>query len=238
VSWFPTRRGGGVPVVCIPSAGGASTAYRDFNGVAADLCIVPVELPGRGTRLAEPLPRSISTLADGLATSIVETFASPVALFGHSMGASVAFETARQLSAQNHPPLALVVSGRAPRGRVLEWHLDDDATLVEKLVALGGTPRAVLDNDELRALFLPIIRADFALLSSYVLEPSPRLQTPILAVAGLDDPAVTREGLEEWSELTTGALEVEMFAGGHFHFTDPRPLLARISRFIAKQTRS
>jgi surfactin synthase thioesterase subunit len=230
--WFPAlrERGGEIPLLCLPFAGGASTAYRTW--CAPPVTIVPVELPGRGGRFNEPTMNDMGQLADALSEAIRQTFSPPFALFGHSMGATLAFECARRL--EQHPPKALVVSGRAPNGRVPPWHRMDDASLVEALRALGGTPQAVLDNAELRALMLPIVRADFAMLSRYEWNPNPCVHVPILALGGDRDPAFLPHELDLWRDATDGSFEARFARGGHFYWTESTDFLDMISRFVSR----
>ncbi|MFD0392613.1 thioesterase II family protein [Streptomyces nogalater] len=91
----------------------------------------------------------------------------PLALFGHSMGAMVAFETARLL--ENATPAVLFLSGRqGPTAERAETvHLDDDARLIEEVMRLDGTDAAVFQDEELLQLVLPALRADYRVVETY-----------------------------------------------------------------------
>src|SRR6185369_9129448 len=87
------------------------------TAVPPDIEVLGVQLPGRGSRFKEPLATELSPLLDALALEITRLGEdAPFAFFGHSMGALIAFEVARELRRRGAPlPSHLFVSGhRAP----------------------------------------------------------------------------------------------------------------------------
>lgn len=170
--------------------------------------------------MREPLHRSLDPLIAAAFEGLESLLQPPYALFGHSMGAVLAFEFARRLRKEGWPsPTHLVVSGRiAPQlpSRRPPVHALPDAEFRTELEALEGTPAAVLGHDELMQLLTPILRADFAVSETYIDRGEPALGCPITAVGGIVDPWVTREELEGWTLHTTSAFACYQFPGNHF----------------------
>jgi medium-chain acyl-[acyl-carrier-protein] hydrolase len=223
---------------CFPFAGGGASLFRlwpDRLPASVELCAM--QLPGRETRLRETSHQRIGPLIDDLVAALVADLDKPFALFGHSMGALVAFELARELRRQNLPrPKLLIASGRfAPqlRHRRRAIHALPEAEFREELRLLDGTPQALLDHSELMSLFSPIIRADLAVNETYTYRDEPPLELPILALGGLTDPWVHQDELEGWRLQTSNTFECEQFSGGHFFLqTATAELLTVLSRAL------
>lgn len=196
-------------------------AFRGWaNSLAPDVEVWHVTLPGPESRAPEPFVREWDTLPDQLADAIVASVAAPVALFGHSLGALVAFEVTRALARTRAAPTHLVVSARgAPDGSSWFEVPSDDETLLRHLDELyGGVPNEVRAEPDVLAYFLPILRADLELVSSYVFTPGPLLECPITAIAGADDRTVSQSELARWYRQTSASFELRRFPGGHFYF--------------------
>lgn len=207
-------------LVCLPHAGGSATFYfATSKALAPALDVLAVQYPGRQDRRTEPLIDTIDELADELAELLLDTTAGPVALFGHSMGAGIAFEVARRFEEAGVALRALFVSGRpAPsRQRQGKVHQGTDAELIAELNSLGGTELAVLGNEELRELVLPSVRSDYKAAETYHYRPGTVLSCPVHAFIGDGDPMVTPEEARAWAEHTTGAFTLDTFPGGHFY---------------------
>jgi len=236
--WPPAERPGIVRVFCAPYAGGSAAVFTRWRQEADPrLEFVALQPPGRGTRSRERPYERMAPLAESLADAIEPYTDEPYALFGHSMGAAVSFEVARELRRRRSPPpVHLVVSARrGPRVplRHRPLHRLDDDNLVEELAALNGTPAAVLADGELLAAMLPVIRADLAVAEApYRAEPP--LDCPITAFGGRDD-RVTVADLEAWAAETRAGFSIEMFDGDHFFLNEQRPamLQAIAERLVA-----
>jgi medium-chain acyl-[acyl-carrier-protein] hydrolase len=238
--WFPVRPdpAAAVRLYCFPFAGGgvpAFQAWRELLPAAIDC--VPVRLPGRETRLREPAATRVEPLVEALTEVAAEALEPPYALYGHSMGALVAFELARSLRRAGHePPLGLIVSGRpAPHvpmpGRSIHSVSDDE--LIRELRALGGLPDVFAANPALLAFFLPLLRADLAVNEAYEHRPEPPLDIPLTALAGAADPRVRAGDVSAWGRHTTGDYRFQVLVGGHFFpFDDPAPTLRVIASRI------
>jgi medium-chain acyl-[acyl-carrier-protein] hydrolase len=215
---------------CFPYAGGGASTFSSWSSsLTSDVEVCPIELPGHGCRLSEPLFNRLETLIKELACALLPYLDKPFAFFGHSMGGLVSFELAHLLRRNsNLSPIHLFVSGRrAPQVQVSEppiHHLTEPEFLSE-LHSLNGTPEAVLENAELMELFLPILRADFAAIETYIYTPKPRLNCPITVLGGLQDFEVSCENLEAWREQTKANFSIQMFQGDHFFIHSERSTL-------------
>ncbi|HEX6290381.1 MAG TPA: thioesterase domain-containing protein [Herpetosiphonaceae bacterium] len=215
---------------CFPYAGGGASIYRTWSSVLPpEIEVYPVQPPGRETRLKDKPFTQVPELVASLSSAILPHLNMPYAFFGHSMGALTCFELARQLRRQNAPlPLHIFVSGhRAPQIPDDDepiYHLPD-AEFIEELRTLNGTPDAVLQNDELMRLMLPLLRADFELCNTYTFTEDAPLPCPITAYGGLQDDEVSRDQLAAWREHTSAHFTMRMFPGDHFYLHGSRALL-------------
>jgi medium-chain acyl-[acyl-carrier-protein] hydrolase len=206
---------------CFPYAGSGAAVFAPWKtGVPRGLEVRPVELPGRGARYAQPLFTELVPLAEALARELRPELDAPFAFFGHSLGAILAFEVTRMLRRTQGPmPLHLFVSGsRAPQARdrgAPLYDLPDDDLLAE-LRRLNGTPAEILDNRELMAYLLPILRADFQGLDCYVCADEAPLDCPVTVFGGWSDERVQHDRLPAWQAQTTGAFRVVVLPGDHF----------------------
>jgi len=210
-------------IYCLPYSGASATVYYQWQRKVPEwLRICPVELPGRGMRMDEVLQTDPEVLVARLAAAIERGFdGRPYAVFGHSLGAILAFELVHRFIALGMPaPSALFASGTsAPtrRERCIEElaRLQSDADLLAHLRELGGTSEAVMANEELISLTLPVIRADFKLCENYVYKPRPRLSCPLIVMGGNQDD-VSGEELQAWRNEAGAGFHLMMFEGGHF----------------------
>ena len=194
-----------------------------------DFC--PIELPGRAARLDEPPFTSMSLLMEQLHHALQPLMAVPFGFFGHSVGAWMAYEAARQLRSVDGRRCAhLFVSGRgSPKGVAADLALArprSDDELLAILRGFGGTPAAIMQRPELVAVLLPALRADLALVDGYRLDPGDRIACPITAFGGADDLSHSAS-LQSWRDFTSGNFRTCTFPGGHFYFAPSAVALAR-----------
>ena len=217
---------------CFPYAGGGTAVFRAWVDKMPDTVeVCPVQLPGRETRLMEAPFNRLSTLVRAAAQALLPYLEKPFAFFGHSMGALVSFELARQLRRRHDlEPAHLFVSGRWPP------QLPDksdpnydlpDAQFMKELQSLNGTPKEVLDHPALMALMLPMLRADFEVCQTYRYVDEPPLNCPLTVFGGLQD-ETDRKSLETWREQTTASFSLRMLPGDHFFLHTARAQLIRI----------
>ncbi|MDQ1026936.1 surfactin synthase thioesterase subunit [Streptomyces umbrinus] len=223
-AWRPaSARPPRLRLVCFPHAGGSAQLFRGWAArLPPDIELLAVRYPGRQERLAEPCRTDMATLADEITTALLPRLDGPLALFGHSMGSSVAYETALRLESRHGVvPRRLLVSARsAPhRARRTGLHLRGDDELVAGVRQLGSLGSEAYDIPELRELLLPTLRADYRLIEDYrPAAPPVRLRAPITAYLGRDDPGCVQADVLAWSELTaSGDFALRTYPGDHFY---------------------
>ncbi|WP_394847721.1 alpha/beta fold hydrolase [Pendulispora brunnea] len=225
--FFPTHKkiaGAGHQLVCFPYAGGASLAYRTWETkLAPSIEVLAAELPGRGRRFREPPYQRLDALVPVLVDSMMKVLdGRPFSFFGHSMGGVIAFEVAHHLHRMGaRLPSVLFLSARGTGERDNPIHHLSEPAFIAKLRGYSGTPEEVLANPELMELFLPTLRADFAIaLASKGIATEGPLPIPIEAMGGTHDPHVPTEDLPKWAARTTGAFNSTVFPGGHFYIRE------------------
>ncbi|WP_406275324.1 alpha/beta fold hydrolase [Nocardia sp. NBC_00881] len=229
-------------LLCFPPGGGPATAYRELaRRFGAGVVVLSAQYPGRQDRLAETPITDIGELADRIAEEVLaQGRIAQLSLFGHSMGATVAFETARRLERCGQQIATLFVSGR-PAPTFLEiqrLHLASDDELIRDLERLAADPAPVelLRNEpSLAELVLPAVRADYQAVETYRYQPGDPLRADIVALVSTEDPTMRPEQADEWRDHTRGAFERATFSGGHFYL-DER--VAEVADFVGRHLRS
>ncbi|MFC5047461.1 thioesterase II family protein [Aquimarina hainanensis] len=223
--WFPygipDTKTASVNVFCFHYAGGSATAYKDWALSDTSVSFIPIELPGRGTRIMDPLIEDFSILIPELVTIILPfiTPTIPFYFFGHSMGGAIAFELAYQLEHHHQlSPEKIIIAGRhaphMPDPSTLHSWLNDEK-LIEELKVLNGTPKEILENKEMIQFLLPMIRGDLRLHESFTYK-NQKITASIVAHAANKDKDATKEIMVHWKEVTTGEFDIQEFAGDHF----------------------
>jgi len=234
--WIKPLRGAAgarARVLFLPHAGGAASFYAPFARRFPDgYDVAAVQYPGRQERLGEPFVSTVEGLADRLVPSLRRWATGPVplVLVGHSMGASVAFESVLRLG---HDRLTahcrLVVSGRtAPSVTREAQAFDSDQDLLDHLARLGGTDAAIFSSPDLMDLVLPAVRNDYRAVTWYRPVPDAVVETPVLCLTGDRDPQVTPEEAGAWKSHTTAGFRLEMLPGGHFFLSDHPDTVVRL----------
>jgi surfactin synthase thioesterase subunit len=220
-----------IRLLCLPCAGASATMYlRWCRQLPEWIELLPLELPGRGSRLGEPFVEDFGALVVQLCHEHESAMQGAYALFGHSMGALLAYGIAQQLQAEGRPlPLALFVSGspapsRRDAGRFTRK--DDHAGLVADLRSQGGTPEAVFDSPELLRMTLDTLGADYRVCESFVRRPLPPLAMPVHAFGGRHDD-IAAERIAAWRHETQGSCSVSWFDGGHFFIRQQEAMVLR-----------
>ncbi|MGY1503348.1 thioesterase II family protein [Streptomyces sp. QTS52] len=222
-----------VRLLCLPHAGGSASFYFPVSqALAPHVEVLAVQYPGRQDRRLEPCVESIPELADHLLPLLLDEWTDrPLALFGHSMGASLAFELAGLLEQRaGVVPVMLFASGRrAPsRFRVEEdVHGRGDEALLAEIKRLAGTDSRILGDDEVLRMVLPAIRSDYRAAELYRPQRVHQVSCPVTALVGDTDPKAPLDDVRAWQEHTTGGFAMEVYPGGHFYLTEQAPRLIR-----------
>jgi surfactin synthase thioesterase subunit len=222
-------------VFCIPYAGCGASAFRKWPRERDRIEFLPVELPGRETRLAEPAVGSFQDLAEGMIGALTQYLDVPFAFFGHCWSALAAYEVTTQLHQAGMPiPERLFISSQVapqdgPVGRMLGM---DDAGLTTEVTAtiraLGGQP-----HPDLVAIYASVLRADVDASRRYIVPGPFRVSCPITAIGWTDDEEVRPCQMAGWSGC--GETVFQVFAGRHHRFLDaPEELLGILSRGLGR----
>jgi len=218
---------------CFPYAGSGASIFRTWSdALPADVEVCPIQFPGRGTRLMETPFTQLSPLVQALAQALVPLLDKPFAFFGHSLGALVSFELARQLRRQaGIQPIRLFVSAdRAPQipQRNQPIHALPEREFLVELRRLNGIPGKVLEELDLMQIMLPVLRADFAVYETYAYSAEAPFNCPFSIFGGLQDTRVSRGDLEAWRDQTSVSFSLQMFPGDHFFLNTTQPLLLQL----------
>ncbi|GAA2625676.1 alpha/beta fold hydrolase [Actinomadura fulvescens] len=235
---FVPRPGAALRLICLPHGGGGASMYAPWpERLPPEIELHAVQYPGREDRLGDPFPENLGALVDTLADAAMPLAHGRYALFGHSMGATVAYELVHALVARGAPePVRLVVSGReAPHDeRGGQVHRLDDDGLHKELMRLGGTTPEVLESRGLRAMILKYVREDYRLIETYRARDLPPLGCPVSVFLGDADPDLTVAEASGWRRVTQGPAEVRVFRGGHFYLVPQRhAVIAALRRALA-----
>ncbi|MEV0296852.1 alpha/beta fold hydrolase [Nocardia sp. NPDC050710] len=228
--WLRVLRSDPAPrhqLVCFPPGGGSVNAYQEMAGrLGTGAAVLGVQYPGRQDRIGEPAIPDLEELADRIAVELLrQRPITGLSLFGHSMGATLAFETARRLEGAGQPVGSLFVSGRpAPTfeesGRL---HLGSDDDLIAELERLANDPAPIgvlRAEPAVAELVLPALRSDYQAVETYRYRPGDPLSCDLAVLFGTDDPTVDHARATEWEPHTTGAYTVAPFPGGHFYLDE------------------
>lgn len=224
-----------IRLFCFPFAGGGSSIFRTWNqDLPTWVEVCPVQFPGRENRIREKPFKNMQELITTTVKALAPYFDLPFVFFGHSMGASIAYSLTRYLRKNNNLlPKHLLVSGR------LAPHIADKNKLYalpekefrEKLKKYNGTPAAILENEEIMQLIIPLLRADFSVCETNIYTPDDPLDCSLSAFSGENDSLVDFKDLQAWQQHTTRRFRIELFPGDHFFLRDvQKDLLKSISR--------
>ncbi len=217
---------------CLPFAGGTAQLFLQWRkDLDRSIDLFPIELPGRGKRLREEYYVDFHQAVEDITNRIVEDLDDhPFAIFGHSLGALLAYEVTTNLVERGcKAPEFLFISAMIPphlyKNEIVS-NLNDNEFL-EKIANLGGTPDQFFSSPELIQFFLPIFRADFNLLETYKqINNSSPLPSNLIVFSGMNDNNF--KDIQAWREYTKGNFERYLFDGGHFFIKEKQPEVLRV----------
>ncbi|GAA2048285.1 alpha/beta fold hydrolase [Catenulispora yoronensis] len=209
-------------LLCLAHAGGSASFYYPVSKeLSPGIEVLVVQYPGRQDRRLEPCVEDLGVLADQVCEALepwIGDGQAPVAVFGHSLGATLGYEVAVRLERAKARVSHLFASGRrAPSTyRDERVHERDDAGIISELRLLEGTELGLLENPETRAMLMPAIRGDYTAIEAYRHTPGVVLECPVTVLTGDRDPKTSLEEAKAWAEHTSGRFEMKVYTGGHF----------------------
>ncbi|MFF7191637.1 thioesterase II family protein [Streptomyces sp. NPDC008222] len=210
-------------LVCFPHAGGSASAFSGWRRrLPADVDLLAIRYPGREDRITEPFVEDMDEMAGEISAELAPLLDSGMVLFGHSMGAALAFEVALLLEEKHgRSPTMVVVSGRSGPGTGgRDLPDDDDDSVIDFAKSLGSANSAAYDNEDLRPLLLPALRADLRVIRNHSPRSGRTIKSPLSIYVGDSDPDVTVAEAYAWSHASTGESSIKVFPGGHFYLVD------------------
>jgi len=232
-----------IKMICLPFAGGSKYSYYRYVRLAPEwLEVIPVDLPGRGSRLSKPLLTDIHAIVDDILVQIRPHIDSPYILYGHSMGALTTLLLTRKMRDEGLPlPLHLFVTGHAGPSactdRVVRHDLPEKELLTE-LNALDGMPAEIMEDEALLNFFLPVIRADFKAIETYRYQKAEKLDIAITCVIGTEE-NISLEDARAWQRETAAPVDVRQLPGKHFFiFQHDKAIIQLIGKMIAAHQRT
>jgi medium-chain acyl-[acyl-carrier-protein] hydrolase len=214
---------------CFPRAGGGVASFRSWpEDCHPEIEVALVQPPGRENRLREVPLHTMESLVSSVCDAMTELLDRPYALFGHSLGAKVAFETSRELRQRGLPePVCFFAAASAgpavPWTRPLLHSLGDLELLQEIQRRYGGVPQGILADRELWPFLVPALRADLTILETYRYAENPPLSCPITCFCGTGDAMTPESEAEEWRRQTSAKFRLHMLPGDHFFPLQERP---------------
>jgi surfactin synthase thioesterase subunit len=212
-------------LVCVPFAGAGPSFFHPWRALAAGRWrVVPVELPGREKRLLETPYRNAVEAAENSVDDIVADLGegTRAVLFGHSLGAVLAYELTHLLSARGVHVERLVVSGSPGPWTQRERRATGlpDEEFLARVEEFAGFRHEALDHPEMRELILPVLQADCEMHENYVPSTDEPVSVPICSIRGSSDGLATAEQAQEWRKATTGEFSYAEFPGDHMYLVD------------------
>lgn len=223
-SFYKEKKENNINMFCFHHAGGSAAMYKEWVNHAENINVFSIELPGKGMRRMETPIDNMNQLAQEIANAVKKVSSGKrIILYGHSMGAAIAFSVAKSLYKDfaTLADLLIVASRQAPHlPNKDKYHSSmGDECLIAELKRMGGTPEEILNNDVILSLILPSIKSDYVLHESFIYG-GEKLNIPIIAHYSEGDVDVNEGDIVEWQEVTTKSCSVEKFKGDHFFLAE------------------
>lgn len=221
--WFVNvnpKKNATMRLFCFPYAGGGASIYREWNSLFPDsIEVCAIQYPGRENRINEAPIDDFLSLVNEICDNIHVMLDKPFAIFGHSLGAKVAFETAKMIMKRYHrKPICLFEAGsRAPflQDKYLLHNLSEE-DFIMSLHRYHGTPIEVLENEDIMSAFLPMLKADFSIEETFLTSKEEKMNCPLFVLAAEKDEIVSIEEALQWETLAKHDYEFVKFQGDHF----------------------
>lgn len=210
-----------VQLICFPYAGsGASLFYPWLNFLSNDFEVWAFQAPGHEELMDQALISDLEEMKRYILHKIIPIIRPPFILFGHSLGAVLAYEVAKELQYRNLIPELLVVSGRQPPHLKSKMHLIshlNNEDFIKEVFGLNGTPSELMTSKDFLEMATPILRADFKLAENYQIEITEKIKCPVRVLGSTMDKWIDTQEIDEWSKTTEKSCETYIFEGDHFH---------------------
>jgi len=221
-----------INLICLPFAGASIYSYRNITKHIADFInIIPVELPGRGQRISEPLLSDIHKIVDDAFLQIKAHINIPYAIYGHSMGTLMGFLLVKRILNEDLPqPIHLFFSGRGgPSVQDKDKHIHalPKKEFIKKLQEYEGSPQEILNDESIMEFFEPVLRADFKAVSNYPYNEDTPFNIPITVMIGTTENTTYKEAMK-WQDETSKEISLRQFPGGHFFIYQHSQEIGRI----------
>jgi len=222
-----------IKVYAFPFAGGNRYSYNVFRQYLSEkIDFTPVEIPGRGRRINEPLLRNIHSIVDDIYERIAPELTALYAIYGHSMGGLIGYLLIKKLQEKNEIlPTHLIVSGsKSPSSRNLQrtptYRLPAN-DFINKIKELNGSPTEILENKTSWNIFEPILRADFEAVETFCYQETKPFNIPITVMMGLQD-EIAEDDMRSWQRETVAPIALKKFNGNHFFIFEHAPSVTAI----------
>lgn len=239
-AWLRVLRDGGQArtcLVCLPHAGGSASFFRSWLAhLPEEIDLLAVQYPGREERFNEPRIACLSTLAAHIAQALLALPARTLLLFGHSMGAALAYEVGLRLETAGRGAAHVFVSAHPPPHRqpASDLHRQDDTVLIADILRQDAEAAGLWADPQLRALFLPTLRSDYQAIETWRPERLQPLAAPIDVLLARGDQEVSHDQAQDWADLTCHTPDISLFEGDHFYFKQqPRPVIHHLLQRFA-----
>lgn len=221
-------------MLCLPHAGAGTSTFYTWRTVAPEgLEVYPVSLPGRERRMFEKPYVNVHEAVDGIAAELTPVFSdgTPLVLFGHCLGALLAYELARRLHAADIPVRHLLVSGTPGPRYVMTRRITGlpDEEFMDRVEEIAGYRDDALADPEMRELMLPTLRADVQMQEQYQPRRTDRLPVRLTALRGEGDSTVSVAEISQWHEATSAQFAAVELPGPHMYFLDQAPALLELA---------
>lgn len=227
----------GAPLICLPFAGAGASFFKDWVSLTSSFEILAPQLPGREKRFLEEPYRDATEAITGILPEVLQLIGerNRVNIFGHSLGAILAFELAHRLACEWNIQIEnLFVSGSpgpwTPRQRRATGLNDQD--FIDQVRDFAGYDHPALNDPDMCEMLLPLLRADVEMHENYYPPADRVLNVSITSVRGTDDELVSREEAAQWQRATTMPLQVLEIPGGHMYLTSAEKLLRLMESLI------
>ncbi|ONH51614.1 pyochelin biosynthetic protein PchC [Pseudomonas cedrina] len=224
-------------LVCLAHAGGSASFFRPWLAhLPGDIDLLAVQYPGREERFNEAHIPCLDSLAGHITEALQTLPARPLLLFGHSMGAALAYAVGVRLQAAGSGAAHVFVSGHAPPHRQppSDLHRQDDDALVADILRQDADAAGLWANPQLRALFLPTLRSDYQAIETWRPARLAPLAAPLDVLLARDDTQVSLEQARAWADLSDHTPDIRLFDGDHFYLRhQPRPVIRHLLRRTA-----